>query len=86
MVDVYELQQVIYRKLASLTYPTCIGRLHWGNPIEGFPRSSAPGKKTRVPGLSCAIVCVILCLAVSVEHQLVTDRQTDITTAYTVLA
>ena len=33
--------------------------------------------KTRVPGLSCGVVCVILCLAVLVELRLVTDRQTD---------
>jgi len=32
--------------------------------------------KTRVPGLLCAVVCVILRLATSVEHCLVTDRQT----------
>ena len=30
-----------------------------------------------IPGLSCGVVCVILCLAVLVEHRLVTDRQTD---------
>jgi len=34
-------------------------------------------KKTRVPGLSCGVVCVILCLAVLVELRLVTDRQTE---------
>jgi len=34
-------------------------------------------QKTRVPGLSCDVVCVILRLAVLVEHQLVTDRQMD---------
>jgi len=34
-------------------------------------------QKTRVPGLSCGIVCVILCLAVLVELRLVTDGQTD---------
>jgi len=34
-------------------------------------------QKTRVPGLSCGVVCVILCLAVLVEHRLMTDRQTD---------
>ena len=28
----------------------------------------------RVPGLSCGVVCVILRLAVLVEHRLVTDR------------
>ena len=33
--------------------------------------------KTRVPGLSCNVVCVILCLAVFVELRLVTDRQTQ---------
>ena len=33
--------------------------------------------KTRVPGVSCGVVCVILRLAVLVEHRLVTDRQTD---------
>ena len=33
--------------------------------------------KTRVPGLSCDVVCVILRLAVLVELRLVTDRQTE---------
>ena len=33
--------------------------------------------KTRVPGLSCSVVCVILLLAVLVELRLVMDRQTD---------
>jgi len=32
---------------------------------------------TRVPGLSCGVVCVILRLAVSAEHRLVTDGRTD---------
>jgi len=31
-------------------------------------------QKTRVPGVSCAVVCVILRFAVLVEHRLVTDR------------
>jgi len=34
-------------------------------------------QKTRLPGLSCGVVCVILRLAVLVEHRLVTDRRTD---------
>ena len=34
-------------------------------------------QKTRVPGLSCGVVCVILRLAVLVELRLVTDGQTD---------
>jgi len=36
-----------------------------------------PHEKTRVPGLSFDTVCVILCLAASLEHRLVTDGQTD---------
>jgi len=50
-------------------------------------------QKTRVPRLSCGVVCVFLCLAILVEHRLVTDRhrhrQTDtdtdrhMATAYT---
>jgi len=34
-------------------------------------------QKTRVPGLSCGVVCVTLRLAVLVELRLVTDGQTD---------
>jgi len=34
-------------------------------------------QKTRVPGVSCGVVCVILRLAVLVELRLVTDGQTD---------
>ena len=34
-------------------------------------------QKTRLSGLSCDVVCVILCLAVLVEFRLVTDGQTD---------
>ena len=34
-------------------------------------------QKTRVPGLSCGVVCVILRLAVLVELRLLTDRQTQ---------
>ena len=34
-------------------------------------------QKTRVPALSCVVVCVILRFAVLVEHRLVTDTDTD---------
>jgi len=34
-------------------------------------------QKPRVPWLSQGVVCVILLLAVLVEHRLVTDRRTD---------
>jgi len=37
-------------------------------------------QKTRVLGLSCGVVCVILCLAVLIQYRLVTDGRT---TAYT---
>jgi len=33
-------------------------------------------QKTRVPGLSRGVVCVLIHLAASVEHRLVLDRQT----------
>ena len=33
--------------------------------------------RTRVSGLSYGVVCVFLCLAVLVEHRLVTDRETQ---------
>jgi len=38
-------------------------------------------QKTRVPGVSCGVVCVILRFAVLAEHRLVTDRHRAI--AYT---
>jgi len=45
---------------------------------------------SRVPGLSSGVVCLILCLAVLVEHRLVTDtdRRTERhrPIAYTALA
>ena len=34
-------------------------------------------QKTRFPGLSCGVLCMILRLAVLVVHRLVTDGQTD---------
>jgi len=34
-------------------------------------------QKTRVPGLSCGVVCMILNLAVLVELRLVTDTDSD---------
>jgi len=34
-------------------------------------------KKTRVPGVSCGVVCVILSVAILIEYRLVTDRRMD---------
>jgi len=61
-------------KSPILTYPTYIWRLRWGDTVWGC--RDLRRQKTRLPGLSCGIVCVmILCLAVSVEHRLMTNRQ-----------
>jgi len=35
------------------------------------------GPSCRVPGLSCGVVCVIVFLAVLVEHRLLADGRTD---------
>jgi len=45
-------------------------------------------QKTRVMGLSCGVVCVILCLAVLIQYRSVTDRHTHrhTMTAYTALS
>ena len=55
-------------------------RLH-SVPSEGVTPIEFRGdlwhQKTRLPGLSCGVVCVILRLAVLVELRLVTDRQTQ---------
>ena len=50
---------------------------YWVTPVEF--RGDLWHQKTRVPGVSCGVVCVILRFAVLVEHRLVTDRhrQTD---------
>ena len=52
----------------------------FGVPIRVAPvkfRGDLWSQKTRVPWLSCSVVFVILCLAVLVEHRLVTDTDTD---------
>ena len=63
------------QKSPILTYPTCVchsccGWWHW-NLAKVFWQ-----QKSRISGLSCSIVCVIVYLAVLVEHGLVTDRGT----------
>jgi len=60
------------------------------------PRDALVSIETRVPGLSCGIICVILRLAVSIQYRSVTDTHTHThtdrgterhtTTAYTALA
>ena len=57
--------------IETILYPTCI----FLTPVEF--RGDLWHQKTRVPGLSCGVVCVILHFAVLVEHRLVTDMDTD---------
>ena len=75
---VFEKQPVILWKVADFDPP----HLHfvprqWVTPAEF--RGGRWHQKTRVPGISCGVVFVILRLAVLVELRLVTDtdRQTD---------
>jgi len=62
----------VYRRLPA---PSVFGAPAGGDP--GRISQISLAQKTRLPGLSCGVVCVILCLAVLVEHRLVTDGQTD---------
>ena len=57
-----------------LTYAACIWRPLWMTPLEFCHHLWC--QKSRVSGLSCGIVSLILCLAIFVELQLVTDRRT----------
>jgi len=57
-----------------LTYPTSMWRPIWGNPVDFIKSLATENYSHR---LSCGIVCVILRLAVFVEHRLVTDGRTD---------
>ena len=71
-----EIQPVICRKSTILTHPTCIWRPPQGvTPVEFC--GDLWHQKTRVPGLSCGVVYVIIRFAVLVELRLVTDRRAD---------
>jgi len=49
--------------------------LHLAPPVKF--RGDLWHQKTRVPEVSCGVVCVILCFSVLAEHRLVTDTDTD---------
>jgi len=66
-------------KVADFDHPTCIRRPRRGDPVEF--RGDLWHQKTRLPVVSCGVVCVILLFTVLVELRLVTDTdgqtQTD---------
>jgi len=67
---------------SATTRLTVVGVIHKLTVDEFVDHTNTPTTccgeiKTRVPGLSCGFVCVILCLAVLAEHRLVTDTDTD---------
>ena len=72
---VFEIQSVICQKSPILTHPPAFGALVGDAPVEF--RGDLWHQKTRVPVVSCGVVCAILRFAVLVEHRLVTDRQTQ---------
>ena len=62
-------------KVADLTTPLAFGALVGVTPVEF--RGDLWHQKTRLPGVSCGVVCVILLFAGLVEYRLVTDGQTQ---------
>jgi len=82
------LQRSTFRSCSKLITDFNLPHLHLAPTLGVTPVEfcgDLQHQKTRVPGLSCGTVCVILHLAISVEHQLVTDNR-NTTTAYTALA
>jgi len=72
---VFEILPDICRKSPILPDPPVFGAPQGVIPVEF--RGDLWHPKTRVPGVSCGVVCVILRLAVLVELRHVTDRRTD---------
>jgi len=58
-----------------LTYPTCIWRLRWGDPVWVLPRFSA--SITRAPWLSHGVVCATLYVYSRFSRTSICDRRTD---------
>jgi len=67
------------RQFAATEAAFNLTHLHLAPPVVVTPFEFAEfrHKETRVLWLSCGVVCVILRLAVSAEHRLVTDAPTD---------
>ena len=73
--NVFEILPAICQKLQILTNPTCIWHRRRGWPPVKF-HADLWHQKTRVPRLSCGVVCMILRLAVLTQYRLVTNRRT----------
>jgi len=72
--------RVEIRKFSDTAPALNLPRLHLAPPFRMTPVDFCQDfrhQKTRVSGLSCGVFCVVLLLAVSVEHRLVTDGRTD---------
>ena len=76
---VFEIRRVIWRNSLTSIYLTRIWRFRGGWFRPNFEKKLLAWENYRVPGLSCGVVCVFICLAILVEHRLVTDthRHTD---------
>jgi len=79
LIETMGLSCTVFRDIAS--YLSKVAdfdppHLHLAPPQGVIPvefRGDLWQQKTRVPGLSCGVICVIIRLAVLVEHRLVTD-------------
>jgi len=73
------LLRVKSRQYAGTAPAFNLAQLHLAPPLGVTLSEFYPDfwqQKTRIPGLSCGIVRMLLHLAVSVEHRLVTDGRT----------
>jgi len=68
------------RQFSATTPAFNLSHLHLAPPLGVTPFEFCLDfwhHETTVRGLSCGIVCMIIRLAISIEHQLMTDGQTD---------
>jgi len=65
-----------WSKVADFDPPHLYSAPPWGGVTPVEFRGHLWRQKTSVTGLSCGVACLILSLAVLVEHRLVTERRT----------
>ena len=76
LIETMRLSCTVFEILPILSHPTCIWCPVGVTPVEF--RGDLWHQETRVPVISCGVVCVILRLAVLIELRLVTeDGRTD---------